>query len=323
MSVLVVTYTEDPVADAVIERLRDQKIAVERFDTDLFPWRTRLSFDSESPCTFLMSGKDLGQVVTDSVTTVWFRRESPPSLPQLESQASLDMAIQETQEVLKNLFACLDCQWVDPIPRIEVAERKIPQLQVARSLGLAIPKTLVTNDPAMVRRFFTDCDGQIIAKMLSVASAETDDGEVAVFTTQVSQDDLRELSGLRYSPMCFQEKIDKRYDLRITVVGKRVLPVAIDSQLFIESTIDWRRIPIPAQHCHQISLPRQVEGQILSIMDHYHLRYGAIDMILTPADEYVFLELNPCGDWSWLPTATQESVADAFSHLFAALERHS
>ncbi len=30
------------------------------------------------------------------------------------------------------------------------------------------------------------------------------------------------------------------------------------------------------------------------------LNFGAIDMILTPAGEYVFLEINPNGQWAWI-----------------------
>jgi glutathione synthase/RimK-type ligase-like ATP-grasp enzyme len=33
------------------------------------------------------------------------------------------------------------------------------------------------------------------------------------------------------------------------------------------------------------------------------LKFGAIDLILTPAGEYVFLEVNPNGQWAWLDAA--------------------
>ncbi|MNC96757.1 hypothetical protein D3C83_142150 [compost metagenome] len=35
-------------------------------------------------------------------------------------------------------------------------------------------------------------------------------------------------------------------------------------------------------------------------MDHFRLNYGAIDLILTPEGRYVFLEINPVGEFFWL-----------------------
>jgi D-alanine-D-alanine ligase-like ATP-grasp enzyme len=35
-------------------------------------------------------------------------------------------------------------------------------------------------------------------------------------------------------------------------------------------------------------------------MAEFGLNYGAIDMIITPDGEYVFLEINPVGEFFWL-----------------------
>jgi D-alanine-D-alanine ligase-like ATP-grasp enzyme len=35
-------------------------------------------------------------------------------------------------------------------------------------------------------------------------------------------------------------------------------------------------------------------------MEVFGLNYGAVDMILTPDDRYVFLEINPAGEFFWL-----------------------
>jgi glutathione synthase/RimK-type ligase-like ATP-grasp enzyme len=43
--------------------------------------------------------------------------------------------------------------WVNPIDRVSVAELKLYQLQVARELGFRVPRTLVSRDPAELRRF--------------------------------------------------------------------------------------------------------------------------------------------------------------------------
>jgi hypothetical protein len=35
-------------------------------------------------------------------------------------------------------------------------------------------------------------------------------------------------------------------------------------------------------------------------MRSFEINFASIDMILTPDDEFVFLELNPNGQWLWL-----------------------
>ena len=45
------------------------------------------------------------------------------------------------------------------------------------------------------------------------------------------------------------------------------------------------------------------------------LRFGAFDLIVTPQGEYVFLELNPNGQWYWVELSTGAPMADAMADL--------
>ena len=49
-------------------------------------------------------------------------------------------------------------------------------------------------------------------------------------------------------------------------------------------------------------------------MEGVDLRYGAIDLIETPDGEFVFLEVNPSGQWGWIADLgglpIPEAVAD-------------
>jgi glutathione synthase/RimK-type ligase-like ATP-grasp enzyme len=48
------------------------------------------------------------------------------------------------------------------------------------------------------------------------------------------------------------------------------------------------------------TLPETIQQQLLTFMDGYGLNYGAIDLILTPDDQYYFLEVNAAGEYFWL-----------------------
>jgi glutathione synthase/RimK-type ligase-like ATP-grasp enzyme len=46
-------------------------------------------------------------------------------------------------------------------------------------------------------------------------------------------------------------------------------------------------------------------------MEELRLTFGAIDLIETPEGEYVFLEVNPNGQWLWLDDMLKLGISDA------------
>lgn len=45
------------------------------------------------------------------------------------------------------------------------------------------------------------------------------------------------------------------------------------------------------------------------------LCYGAIDMVVTPDERYVFIEINPNGQYLWVEQATGLPISDAICDL--------
>jgi hypothetical protein len=66
-----------------------------------------------------------------------------------------------------------------------------------------------------------------------------------------------------------------------------------------------------------VDLPPEVEARILAFMKTFGLIYGAFDFIVTPEGRYVFLEVNPSGQYMWVECATgleiTMALADALS----------
>ena len=69
---------------------------------------------------------------------------------------------------------------------------------------------------------------------------------------------------------------------------------------------------------HVYSLPAAIEKQCIQITQSLNLVYGAIDMIVTPDDEYVFLEINPGGQWEWLAVETDLPFAETMADVLIA-----
>ena len=129
-------------------------------------------------------------------------------------------------------------------------------------------------------------------------------------------EDLADLSGLSLCPATFQELLPKSLEIRVTVVGNRVMSAAVDSQVSTRATHDWRRDGVHMlQDWRPYQLPLEIEEKILRLMDYFSLNYGAIDIILTPDGKHVFLELNPCGEFFWLERSPGLPISDAIADI--------
>jgi glutathione synthase/RimK-type ligase-like ATP-grasp enzyme len=189
-------------------------------------------------------------------------------------------------------------------------------LQAARALGLRIPRTLTTNDPASVVAFAESCGGGIVTKMLSSFAVYEGGQELVVFTNPVSPEDLADLTGLSLCPATFQEAIPKALELRATIVGERVMTASIDSQSSARAAHDWRRDGLRmVEDWRPYELPREVEEKLLRLMDYFGLNYGAADFIVTPDGRHVFLEVNPVGEFFWLERHPGLPVSEAIADV--------
>jgi len=156
----------------------------------------------------------------------------------------------------------------------------------------------------------------MVTKMLSSFAIYEAGKELVVFTNPVKPEDLEDLSGLSLCPATFQELLPKSLEIRVTVVGHRVMSAAVDSQVSQRAVHDWRRDGVNMlQDWRPYQLPIEIEEKILRLMDYFSLNYGAIDIILTPDNRHVFLELNPSGEFFWLERSPGLPISDAIADV--------
>jgi hypothetical protein len=58
-----------------------------------------------------------------------------------------------------------------------------------------------------------------------------------------------------------------------------------------------------------------MEDACIRLVKQLGLEFGAIDLILRPDGEYVFLEINPNGQWLWLEPASGLPFTDTLADL--------
>jgi MvdD family ATP-grasp ribosomal peptide maturase len=323
MTVLIITRSDDNESVQMVSQAIERKGGeVIRFDTDRYPTEVRLSaYYGKAGDERLTLTNNQGEFNLREVTAIWHRRlnfgaQLPSTLDRQLRHASLT----ETRAAAWGMLTSLKAFRMDALQHIRHAENKQLQLQVARELGLEIPRTLTTNDPATVHAFAESCGGQIVTKMLSSFAVYEGGRELVVFTNPVKPEDLADLSGLSLCPMTFQESIPKALELRTTVVGRHVMSASINSQTSERAAHDWRRDGLRMiQDWQPYELPREVEEKVLRLMDYFVLNYGAIDFIVTPDGRHVFLEVNPVGEFFWLERFPGLPIADGIADVL--LER--
>ena len=327
MSILIVTHSNDNDSVArVVETIAHKGDRAIRFDTDRYPTDVRLTaYYGPAGDERLTLTNEEGEFDLREVTAVWHRRlDFGAHLPtELDTQLR-NASIGEARAAAHGMLASLKAFRMDHVHHIRRAENKQLQLQVARELGLNTPRTLTTNDPNAVRAFAKSCEAGMITKMLSSFAIYDEGKELVVFTNPVKPEHLADLSGLSLCPATFQELLTKSLEIRVTVVGRRVMSASIDSQVSARATHDWRRDGVRMIRDWQpYQLPLEVEEKILRLMDYFSLNYGAIDIILTPDNRHVFIELNPCGEFFWLEQTPGLPISDAIAGLLLDQSRRS
>ncbi|BDA75667.1 hypothetical protein CAL7716_098330 [Calothrix sp. PCC 7716] len=304
MTVLIITHSQDNESiPLVIKAVEAQGEKAFRFDTDRFPTQSHLDVYYSNGYERQILTVDESRLDLAEVSAVWYRRIAiGAKIPTKMETQFREASIGESRATIGGMIASIRGFHLDALPNIRLADNKQLQLQIAREVGLETPRTLITNNPLAVKEFFQECEQGMITKMLSSFAIYNEQGsEQVVFTNPVTKEDLEHLYGLRFCPMTFQEKVPKALELRTIVVGKRLFTAAVDSQRMQKAKYDWRKQGLALLNCWEpYNLPSDVEQKLLKLMAHFGLNYGAIDIIVTPDGQHVFLEVNPVGEFFWL-----------------------
>ena len=301
--VLIISNKFDPHADKIILELKKQKCSFIRFNTEDFPQKILVSInfsDSYLSDNSSIHFLNLDKIVKISdLSSVYYRRPNPFKInPLITEKIHEDFALGECITAIQGLEYCLHCLWVSHPHNLRRAENKIYQLNTAKKIGFNTPLTLITNDPLQIKSFYEKCNDNnkgngLVIKVLRHANT------LGLCTRKVSLSDLEKSNNIKFAPCFFQEYIEKKIEVRITIVGKQIFAAEIHSQDDEKAKIDWRAgYDYVKYYPHE--LPAEIQSKCIMLLEEMQLAFGAIDMIITPDGQYIFLEINPNGQWLWI-----------------------
>jgi glutathione synthase/RimK-type ligase-like ATP-grasp enzyme len=316
--ILLVSHPKDPTTQAISASLERKAQPCVWFDFNSFPQQDSITFRANSEGHLSHSYQIQGRSINlDQVTAVLWRRPSKPVAPQTVTDAEVKSYIEATSsEVLAGLFEDLNCFQVPASRQIlGAAHSKIIQLSLAVKTGFSIPKTLITNDSKELLDFYHQNEGRIITKTASVTAAQVVRGCVNGYTKLMRPRDLTYFQDIRLCPFIAQAYVEKAFELRVTVVGSDVFSAEIHSQVTNRTRVDWRRYDHRKTPYFSHVLPASIADKCLRLTQSMNLAYSAIDMVRTPEGEYVFLELNPNGQYHWIEQFTGLPITERLSML--------
>ena len=313
---LILSDQFDPHADRVEEKLKLKSIKSFRLNLDVASLKeTKVTFKNN---TWAIKKQHNGQeICINEVSVVWCRRPFVQLNLDEEDDKSIDFKIWkgEWNRTLIGIYSSLrDKRWLNPLQNTYRGENKFYQMEIASDLGFKMPKTMVSNDRQELIKFSENFE-HVTFKMLEQCIYKNEQGVAqGIYATKISPEELYNFGSHEENPIVIQEYINKDYEVRYTVVGDTHLVCKIDSQKSITAKDDWRRYDIPNTPHHPISAPEEIRVKVSALMEKLGISYGALDFIITPSGDWIFLEINCMGQWLWIEDLTGLDISGAIAN---------
>lgn len=278
-----------------------------RFDISISPSELSATLFRSQPKEQLF---DLAQV-----SAVWNRRLGPMIMDTALDTSVHNFINVEMKAVTDALeFLTPTARWMNPYWADLIAENPLKQLLAAKKAGLSIPDTLVTQSAAAARQFVKRHQGHVVLKMLSNVNPASFGIRKFFLTNRWSRAVEQHLEHIQYCPTLLQEEVEKLTEIRVTVVGKQVFAAAIAPISMQELGVDIREGDMAELPHAEYLLPSEVQQKILRMMDSLSLQFCTMDLVKTTARDYVFLDLNPCGQYGWTESMTTMQINQAIAN---------
>lgn len=246
--------------------------------------------------------------------SVWYRRPTSPRVPDFIDKADRQFVFREWAGTVSAFYYLSQSAfWVNPLPALTVADNKPCQLINARQVGLKIPQTLVSNRPQEIKNFIEQHE-HVIYKPMKGMMWESEGKRLASYTAKVTARDLPSDRIIIACPGIYQNLVPKQFEARVQFFGSTPFAIKIDSLNMRDGDLDWRRYQnVDSPNAAPITVPEDVCRQCLGLMSRLGIVSGAFDFIVTPAGDWVFLEVNESGQFLFLEEWCPEiPILDAF-----------
>ncbi|MDT7842162.1 ATP-grasp ribosomal peptide maturase [Streptomyces justiciae] len=307
MTVLILTCEDDVTADMVVVHLNASGVPVVRLDPADLTASVALSgeYVHGSFRGHLSSGGRL--VSINGLRSVWVRR---PGTAAARAAEPSEWLTEESSQALYGMLRSSRARWMNHPDAARRARHKPWQLRLAQRSGLPVPATLITTFPQAAREFAERYPDLVVKP---VSGAHPQDPPRAVPTSRVAPD--ADFGAVAFGPTLLQRRIAKRADIRLTVVGERML-AARKSTAADADEVDVR-FASPAHPWQATEVPPRVADAVRAYLRGAELAYGAFDFAEDADGTWWFLECNQSGQFGFVEVETGQPIARTIAEWLA------
>lgn len=271
-------------------------------DNDLFRVPLKIYHENNRICFQIRINNKW--IYSSDITVVWYRKfgfyvnyEGYSQFLKMFGKTIATRITTEYRKTLDLILKSLDhCHWLCHYECIN--QNKFEVLLKAQACGLIIPESIITTrknflqEPSFkLKPIITKSIGDIL-----FISPEGEDHEIAVLTTDLSE--RRNSLADQFFPSLMQEKIEKLFELRIFYLDGECYTMAIFSQGNAQTKVDFRQYDYQnPNRWVPFEVDKPVKNKLQKLMKMLNLNTGSIDMIYNNKGEYIFLEVNPSGQF--------------------------
>jgi len=208
---------------------------------------------------------------------------------------------------------------ITALPAVAIAPRPpaLPsQLAIASGLGIKVPRTIVTSDPALAASLLDA--PRVVVKALGDHFTEVRPGLLhGAFAEIADLDEFRPGRWRGEPPLVVQEFVEHDSEVRAYYAGGTIVAFTVAKACPAEPWLHPERVSAVLA-----DPPAAVAAAAAALARALGLRYGAFDFLIAGGTP-VFLEVSPAGDWRWLEAragtmAVTDAVAGMLRELHAA-----
>ncbi len=289
--ILIFTNNEDRSTNKIIEWLDFYSIDFMRINEDVTVKIINYSIQ-ENKFILEVNGQSLD---CTKIEGYWYRRGDIPikniSFQDSSVNYTLNRLFKTDQNTLRNfIYFFLENNSKNVIGSYFRSDvNKLFQLYIAKSCGLTLPLTKVLTN-------FKDIDTskKFITKSFNTVFESLSNGTTLLNYTNKIDTEINE----SFFSSLIQEQIDKLFEIRVFYLNGICYSMAIFSQTNSSTEVDFRRYDnVNPNRNVPFKLPKKLERSIVKYMKKINLNTGSLDFIYSKDKDFIFLEVNPIGQF--------------------------
>lgn len=288
--VLIITSSIDETTTYIISRYYKQadffRVDVDKFDEYEF------CIENEG----WSISNDCFRITSEDIYSIYYRKPILPNLNIYDQQYHL-MIQRDIIAVINGIVDGFSGKVLTKPSILRKTENKVYQMMYASRKGFNIPRSYIGNSRDDCIKYEKNTS---IIKPITTGKTYGKNGW-ELYQTNIFKGVNEDI---RLTPVYLQDYVLKQFEVRVTIVGKKIYPVRIDT----ENQVDWRADYQNHRYAQTIC-PDDVIMKCYKLMDDFNLVFGAFDFIVTPTNEWIFLEVNPNGQWLWLEQSLKLDIS--------------